>query len=186
MRALTFSNFQSCCMALCMIIALALLPSSFAFAAPNNLISSSDMPTKINADTMNYNAEKNVVEFSGDVYVEREDFSLWSELLFVHLKKTNENDTNPDPMASMKSGDISTIVAEKNVRMKYGTNLGKARKVTFKADEEIIIMQGNPLLKDGDNSITGEEIRYYMKENRSEVIGGKKRVEAFFSSGDKN
>ncbi len=174
--------------ALIISICLTLLTNSLAFAAPNNLLSSSEQPTKINADAMNYNAEKNVIEFSGEVYVEREDFSLWSDLLYVYLKDSvsQEGEENPDPMASMKSGDINSIVAEKNVRMKYGTNLGKARKVTFKADDEIIIMQGDPLLRDGDNSITGEEIRYYMKENRSEVIGGKKRVEAFFSSGDSN
>ncbi len=174
--------------ALFLTICLTFFTNSIAFAAPNGLISTSDMPTKINADAMNYNAEKNVIEFSGEVYVEREDFSLWSNILYVYLKESskNEDGQNPDPMASMKSGDIDSIVAEKNVRMKYGTNVGKARKVTFKADQEIIIMQGDPLLKDGDNSIRGEEIRYYMKENRSEVVGGKKRVEAFFSSGSKN
>ena len=42
-------------------------------------------------------------------------------------------------------------------------------------------MEGDPTLKDGPNIIKGEVIKLYLKDNRSEVLGGKdKRVEALF------
>ena len=169
---------------------LILLFSTYAMAIDGNF-KTSNVPTKINSDSMNYNSEKNFIEFTGKVHVEREEFTLWADTLFVYLKENKEKvnarensdgNTSVDPFSNMKSGDIEKIVAQNNVRMKYNTNIGEAKKVTYFTDKELLIMQGNPLLKDGKNSIKGEEIRYFLKENRSEVIGGKKRVEAFFSS----
>ncbi len=171
--------------ALCFGLALC-TQAHFAFAAPSGTMPTGDVPTKINADNMDYNSEKNTILFSGDVYVERADFSLWADYITVFLKDTNDKteEESHDPMASMKSGDIDKIIADDNVRMKYQTNTGKAGKAIYEAKTATLIMQENPLLMDGDNSITGEEIRYYMNENRSEIIGGKKRVEAFFSTDD--
>ncbi len=157
-----------------------------AHAEQKNTMPTGDAPTKINSDTMQYNAENNTVTFTGDVVVERAGFNLWAKEVVVYLKdtdaKTDVETKENDPMGSMKSGDIDRIVAEKDVRMKYNTYTGKSSKAIYLADKALLTMYGNPILKDGDNSITGQEIRYYLNENRSEVIGGSKRVEAFFSS----
>ena len=40
------------------------------------------------------------------------------------------------------------------------------------------------MLREGPNTIQGEVIKLYIEENRSEVIGGKKRVEAIFITPD--
>lgn len=168
-----------------LIVFISLLFSFNAYAESKNTMPTGNVPTRINADNMDYNAEKNLVVFKGDVAVAREEFNLWSDVLFVYLKDNSAQEgekTNDDPMSAMKSGEIEQIVAEKNVRMKYNTNTGTCGKAIYRTEEALLIMQQDPFLKDGDNSITGEEIRYFMNENRSEVIGGKKRVEAFFSS----
>ncbi len=156
-----------------------------AYAEPKSIMPAGDVPTKINADNMDYNAEKNTIIFSGKVYVERAEFSLWADTITVYLqasdKKVSEEESM-DPMASMQAGDIDKIIADDNVRMKYNSNTGKAGRAVYDAPKALLVMQENPVLMDGDNSITGEEIRYYLNENRSEVVGGNKRVEAFFSS----
>ena len=42
-------------------------------------------------------------------------------------------------------------------------------------------MEQNPMLQDGPNSLTGEVINFNVRDNRSEVIGGKgQRVKAIF------
>ncbi len=155
------------------------------YAEEKNIMPTGDVPTKINADTMDYLSEENIIIFSGDVFVQRADFNLWADKITVYLKE-NENkkaeESAADPISSMQSGDIDTIIADDNVRMKYNTNTGKSGKAIYEAEKALLIMQQDPILYDNDNSITGEEIRYYLNESRSEVIGGTKRVEAFFSS----
>lgn len=130
---------------------------------------------------MNYEAEKNLIIFRGNVIVVRAEFNLWSDILYVYLKPSDTQDSSDgDPMAGMKSGDIDRLVAEHNVRMKYNTNTGTCKKAIYETGKALLTMYGDPILKDGASSVSGEEIRYYMNEDRSEVIGGKKRVEAFF------
>ena len=52
--------------------------------------------------------------------------------------------------------------------------------------EPVCVLEGNPILHDGDNSIRGNVIRYFVDENRSVVEGSpKQRVHAVFSSNDK-
>ena len=47
----------------------------------------------------------------------------------------------------------------------------------------ILVLEGDPVLQDGENSIRGNVIRYFMNENRSVVEGSpKKRVHAVFSN----
>jgi lipopolysaccharide export system protein LptA len=44
-------------------------------------------------------------------------------------------------------------------------------------------MEGDPVLRDEGNSIGGQEIRFYVNENRSEVLGAPgKPVNAVFSA----
>ena len=48
------------------------------------------------------------------------------------------------------------------------------------------IMEGNPILRDGQNTVRGDVIKFYIHENRSEVLSGtQRRVEAIFYSPSK-
>ena len=47
-------------------------------------------------------------------------------------------------------------------------------------------MEGNPILRDGQNTVRGDVIKFYIHENRSEVLSGtQRRVEAIFYSPSK-
>ena len=84
--------------------------------------------------------------------------------------------------AGMAAGDVVKIVADRNGRMKSENRSGTCAKATYTMDNGVLLMEGDPRLTDGENTVTGETIRYYTEENRSEVLGGsKKRVEAVFS-----
>ena len=86
----------------------------------------------------------------------------------------------------MAAGDVDRIVAERNVRMKSENRNGTCAKAIYTMDDGVLLMEGDPRLTDGENTVTGETIKYFTEENRSEVMGGsKKRVEAVFS-GSKN
>lgn len=167
------------------------------FAASSPLGGDSKSPIRVTADNMTYEPDKNTVLFSGNVEVQRDDFRMWSAKLTMYMKArkdTKDAKTVKDAkdgqaseaasgLDAMKAGDLDRIVAEKNVRFRMDTKSGTAQKATWLADREELVLEGNPVLLDGQNSVTGKRIRYFVRENRSEVEGGTgKRVEAVFSS----
>jgi Uncharacterized protein conserved in bacteria len=147
-----------------------------------------NVPTRITADGMTYEADKRVVSFSKSVHVFRPDFELWSDKLVVHLKpvdKKEGEEESASPTEGMAAGDIERIVATGNVRMKRDKNSSTSELATYTMDTEVLVLEGNPRLSDGENVISGEVVRYYMRENRSEVVRGKKPVEAIFTTTEK-
>lgn len=165
--------------------------SAPAFAASSPLGGDdSKAPVRVTADTMTYEPDKNIVVFSGNVEVTRENFRMWSAKLTMYMKEQKSSGGNREAnsansgLDAMKTGDLDRIVAEKNVRFRMDTKSGTAQKATWLADREELVLEGNPVLLDGQNSVTGNRIRYFVRENRSQVEGGSgKRVEAVFSSG---
>lgn len=147
-----------------------------------------DVETRIQADKMTYLAGQQRAVFEDKVHVMRPDFQLWADTLTVHMKEpaktaegTAEGGSLPQGMAA---GDVDKLVAAGNVRMSSeGGRSGSCSKATYLVDQGVLRMEGNPRVSDGENTISGETILYYTRENRSEVLGGaKKRVEAVFSS----
>ena len=165
--------------------------SAPAFAASSPLGGNdSKAPVRVTADTMTYEPDKNIVVFSGNVEVTRENFRMWSAKLTMYMKEQKSSGGNREAnsansgLDAMKTGDLDRIVAEKNVRFRMDTKSGTAQKATWLADREELVLEGNPVLLDGQNSVTGNRIRYFVRVNRSQVEGGSgKRVEAVFSSG---
>ena len=78
--------------------------------------------------------------------------------------------------AGMAAGDVDRIVAERNVRMKSENRNGTCAKATYTMDDGVLLMEGDPRLTDGENTVTGETIKYFTEENRSEVMGGSKKL----------
>lgn len=163
----------------------ALLFSPCAQAAPALLDDNSNQPVDVTADAMEYSADNSTVVFRGKVEAVRGTFKMWSETLTLVLKKQGEKKEKSEKKSDdlSKASDIDRIIAENNVRFKNGTQHGTAQKATFLAEKNILILEGDPVLQDGENSIRGNVIRYFMNENRSVVEGNaKKRVHAVFSN----
>ena len=146
----------------------------------------SNLPVDVTADNMVYNADKNTVVFQGSVEAVRGQFRMWSETLTLYLKSTGNAGAEKSAAPAMEGSDLDRIVAEKNVRFQNGTQTGSAQKATYFSAKSLLVLEGNPVLHDGDNSIRGNVIRYFVNENRSVVEGGpKQRVHAVFSSNDR-
>lgn len=141
-----------------------------------------DVPVKITSDTMTYTQKGDQVVFKGSVYVIRQDIELWSNTLTVLLEK-KEGAKNATQSVVDEQGSIKKIVAQGNVRIKADKGrTGTCGKATYEADKDLLTMEDNPVLMEGANKIQGEVIKLYIKENRSEVLGGKGRVEAIFNT----
>lgn len=152
-----------------------------------------DLPTTITASKMRYDANKQQVVFEGNVKVRRPDFDLDSNKLTIFFQKKTQPKTaltkkspsgetpngkapsenvTDDPLSTMGAGDIDKLIAEGKVLMVRDGRTGTCEKITYYVPKELIVMEGSPVLKEKDNSVTGQIINFYVKENRSEVLGG--------------
>ena len=139
-----------------------------------------DVPTKITSETMKYTGKADTVVFSGKVYVNRENLELWSRTLTVELAPAEGKQKQAKDSGTPGQGSIKKITALGDVRILSQGKEGFCGKAIYFADEGMVRMEEDPRLTDGPNKITGEVIKLFMRENRSEVVGGSKRVEAIF------
>ena len=191
--------------ALCVALLLTFSAPAMAADAKSATEVRRDVPTAVKSDRMQYDAKGQVVIFEGDVYVQRPDFEMWAEKITLHLRKKAAKpgkggagqgadasgaagQSGAAGMSGMDAGEIDRMVAERKVRMKRENRTGECEKATYTVDNAVLVMEGNPVLHEGENSIRGDVITFYTRENRSEVRGtSTKRVQAVFtSSGDVN
>jgi lipopolysaccharide export system protein LptA len=142
-------------------------------------------PVRITSDKLVYNQAGNAVVFEGNVHATHGAMSLWSTKVTAYFtdkakaKAKDKSQTGGDDMAEK----IERIVADGNVRMVANKNEGQCATLTYFVAEGMMRMDGNPILKEGQNTVRGDVIKFYVRENRSEVLSGKeRRVEAIFYS----
>ncbi len=166
---------------ICILCAFCLFLAAAAQAQDDNA-TKQKLPTKITSEKLSYSQEGEKVVFTGKVHVVRPDFELWADTLTAYLQPSEKKGAS---LATSNSADIERIVAVGNVRIRRDARTGTCQTATYDMKKGMVQLEGNPVLKEGKNSITGDIIRLYTKTNRSEVIGGKKRVEAvFFTTGE--
>jgi len=132
----------------------------------------SRLPVKITSDRMTYDETGKVISFVGHVIAVHGELTLWADKLSAYLSSSTDKKFSAD--------SVDRIVAEGNVRAKKGTSEGTCGKLTYLVGPQLLKMEQNPKLQDGPNSLTGEIINFHIKDDRSEVIGGKQRVKAIF------
>ncbi len=133
---------------------------------------------RISSDSLTYSQDKRSVVFTGNVHVTRQDFELWAKRLTVFLQPDQagkQAKSGSNPASAMKK-----IVADGGVRLKSGGRVATADMAIYTAADETLRLTGDPFLQEGKNELRGEVVVLHLKENTSEVLGGKKRVEAVF------
>lgn len=160
-----------------------LLLAILAWAAP--VWAAGSVPINITADSMQYTQKGDQVVFTGNVLVVRQDLKIWAETLTVLLERkqgTKKDDkTAADKTPMDDKGSIKRILAVGNVRLEADKGRsGTCGRATYEAASDLLTLEDNPILRDGPNTVQGDIIKLHIKENRSEVIGGKKRVQATF------
>ena len=140
------------------------------------------MPVKILSDKMEYVQENNTVVFIGNVHVDREDFQIWSDKLTVFMESSGEQGQQ-QAMEPDGSQDIEKLLAEGSVRIERDQQVGTSERATYWTKRGVVVMEGNPVLQDGESSISGEVITYHLEDNRGVVESGQRqRVQAIFSA----
>jgi lipopolysaccharide export system protein LptA len=136
--------------------------------------------TDITSERMTYLQQGQKVIFEGNVQVTRPDFTLASERLTVFFSQVKDQ-AGAEGSLPAGAGEIRRIEAEGKVRLEREGRVGTCARAVFDMEQQLITMEGDPVLVDGKNRISGKVIRFHLADNRSEVIGDRnERVKATF------
>ncbi|MBN2140733.1 MAG: hypothetical protein JW718_06965 [Desulfovibrionaceae bacterium] len=131
---------------------------------------------RITSDKMTYSDVASTVTFSGNVQATHSGLSLWADSLSALFSGNTQGTEN-----TMER--IESITAKGKVRMKIEGTEGSCDKAAYFVKDGVLRMEGDPQIREGQNVVKGEVIKFYVKDRRSEVLGGKaSRVEAVFFS----
>ena len=122
-------------------------------------LNSSGAPIAIDSDTAEGNQKQNTVTFKGNVIARQENTTLYANLMVVHYEPETKK--------------IREIVATGNVKIVQLERRATSQKATFYQNENKVLLEGDAILREGENVIRGERMTYYLDDERSVVEGGK-------------
>jgi len=120
---------------------------------------SSRSPIEITSDTVEGDQKQNRITFKGNVVAKQEDATLYANTVVIHYD------------SEMKR--IKEIIATGNVRVVQLDRRATCQKVIFYQNESKIVLEGEAVIREGDNVVRGERVVYLIDEERSYVEGGK-------------
>lgn len=115
-------------------------------------------PIEITADSLNADSGTESVTFEGNVVAIQADVTLHADRLFAQYSRGRDA--------------IEKITAEGNVRVVQGGKEARAAHAVFYNLEQRIVLSGGADLKQGENTLKGDTVTIYLRENRSVVTGG--------------
>ncbi len=117
-----------------------------------------NLPIEITADRLLADSARETVTFEGNVRAVQGEVTLFSDRLFAEY--------------SGAAKTIEKITAEGNVRVTHAGKEGRAERAVFYNQEQRIVLTGGATLSQGEDSLAGDNVTIYLRENRSVVTGG--------------
>jgi lipopolysaccharide export system protein LptA len=122
-------------------------------------------PIYITSDWMEVDQKKSTITYKGRVVMVQAEMTMRSEALTAHY----------DP--EMKR--MGQIVAEGKVNATQGDRVATGEKVVFDDKAKTVTLTGNPIMRQGNNQVSGTRVVYFMEQDRAVAEGdGKIRVQA--------
>jgi len=115
-------------------------------------------PIEITADSLNADSAAESVTFEGNVVAIQADVTLHADRLFAEYSRGQKA--------------IEKITAEGNVRVVQEGKEARAAHAVFYNLEQRIVLSGGADLKQGENTLKGDTVTIYLRENRSVVKSG--------------
>ena len=122
-------------------------------------------PIYITSDWMEVDQKKNTITYKGGVVMVQAEMTMRSEALTAHY----------DP--EMKR--IDRIIAEGKVNATQGDRIATGNKAVFDDKAKTVTLTGNPIMRQGNNQVSGTRVVYFIEQDRAVAEGdGKVRVQA--------
>jgi lipopolysaccharide export system protein LptA len=122
-------------------------------------------PIYITSDWMEVDQKKNTITYKGSVVMVQADMTMRSEALTAHY----------DP--EMKR--VDQIIAQGKVNATQGDRVATGEKAVFDDKAKTVTLSGNPVMRQGNNQVSGTRVIYFIEQDRAVAEGdGKVRVQA--------
>jgi lipopolysaccharide export system protein LptA len=121
--------------------------------------STSRAPIDITSDTVEANQKQNTVTFQGNVIAKQGNTTLYAKTLVIYY--------DPDTQK------LKEMMAIGNVEVIQLGRRATGQRGTFYQNENKVVLEGEVVLREGENVIRGERVIFYIDEKRS-VMEGKK------------
>jgi len=122
-------------------------------------------PIYITSDWMEVDQKKNTITYKGRVVTIQNDMTMRSETLTAYYE--------PE-MKQMKQ-----IVAEGKVNATQGKRVATGEKAVFDDKAKTVTLTGSPVMRQGNNQVSGVKVVYYIEQDRAVAEGdGNVRVRA--------
>lgn len=147
---------------------------SHAKNALNEMRAKKGGPIHIVSDRLDAFNEKKLAVFTGNVVATEGDKVIKSDQLFIYYKNVENKGGVKKAGAESEAGDLERIEARGNVRITQGKKIVTGENAVYLNDDQKIIVTGNPVMKDGVNTIKGDKIIVLLDEDRGivESAGG--------------
>lgn len=140
-----------------------------------------EAPISVEADHMTLLEKANSVLFTGAVDARQDDVRIRTDKMTVYYTPEEKGKPAKDGKTATDTGSggkrkVEKMVCAGNVEITRGDWLGTAKEMTYLAKERQVHLIGNAKAWQGPNMVSGDQIIYFIDEQRSEVVGGGKRV----------
>jgi lipopolysaccharide export system protein LptA len=152
--------------ALILFVIISVVP--FLFPPLCNSESGNAEAIKIASDRLDAYDDRNLILFTGNVVVTKENIIINSDKIYLYYSKREEG-KEASSTGMMGSGEIDRIEAEGNVRVEREDRVVTGDSAIFYNGEQKIIIRGNAEMKEGENVVRGDMITFFLNENRGIV-----------------
>jgi lipopolysaccharide export system protein LptA len=122
-------------------------------------------PIYITADWMEVDQKKSTITYKGRVVVIQNEMTMRSEILTAYYE------------AEMKR--MKQIIAEGKVNATQGNRVATGDKAVFDDQAKTVTITGSPVMRQGNNQVSGVKVVYYVEQDKAIAEGdGKVRVQA--------
>jgi lipopolysaccharide export system protein LptA len=127
----------------------------------------SEKPIVIHSDTLEFDQEKGIIVFEGNVKARSEGMVVDCQRMIVYYY---DNPTKNE--SSLESGRIDKIIALGDVVItRSDGGMARAGKAVFYQNEEKVELTENPSVQQGPDLVEGHRIVMFLSENRSIIEG---------------
>ncbi len=115
-------------------------------------------PIDITSDRVETYSKENLIIFKGNVTARQKDIVIYSDSL--------------EAMVFEGGKGVERVVAGGNVKIQQGIRVANCQKAVFYNIDQKMVLTGDPKVWEGENMVSGDEIVFYIEQNRIEVKGG--------------
>ena len=116
-----------------------------------------DAPIEITSDAVEAEQKQNRVTFKGNVIAKQGDITLHTNTLIVLYDETTKK--------------IKEIRGVGNVKIVQLDRRVTSHQATFDQDENKVVLEGDAVIREGENVVRGERVTYYINEGKAVVEG---------------